>query len=106
MPLAPLPRPDRNLPPPESASLRCGPSPSDISFPPLPSSSNRPPPDPILENGLLCSSAIGRKMKYMLLAYGNESDWTEEERVQCYHDSAMLAMDLHQDGKCIDAAPL
>lgn len=45
-------------------------------------------------------------MKYMLLVYLGEDVLTENERIQCYKDSAALARDLSTDGKYIDASPL
>jgi hypothetical protein len=45
-------------------------------------------------------------MKYMLLIYGDEAAWTEEERQQCYAESTELAKQLQKAGKCISTAPL
>jgi len=45
-------------------------------------------------------------MKYMLLVYLNEQAMTEEEREQCYVESAQLAQDLSSKGHYLDASPL
>jgi hypothetical protein len=45
-------------------------------------------------------------MKYMLLVYLSEDALTENERMQCYKDSAALARDLGAGGKYIAASPL
>lgn len=45
-------------------------------------------------------------MKYMLLIYGNEQAWTEQERQDCYTESIQLTHDLQQQGKFIAASPL
>ncbi len=45
-------------------------------------------------------------MKYMLLVYLGEDVLTENERQQCYKDSAALTRDLNASGKYIDASPL
>ncbi len=45
-------------------------------------------------------------MKYMLLVYTDEAVWSEEERQRCYTDSLQFANRLHQEGKCLAAAPL
>ncbi|MDP1677823.1 MAG: YciI family protein [Bacteroidota bacterium] len=45
-------------------------------------------------------------MKYMLLVYLSEDALTENERMQCYKDSAALSRDLSAGGKYIDASPL
>lgn len=45
-------------------------------------------------------------MKYMLLVYMNEEAMNEDERQQCYVDSARLTQDLHANGQYVAAAPL
>lgn len=45
-------------------------------------------------------------MKYILLVYLGEDVLTENERQQCYKDSAALTRDLNACGKYIDASPL
>jgi hypothetical protein len=45
-------------------------------------------------------------MKYMLLIYGNEQAWTEQQRVECYVESSQLAQDLHASGNYLAANPL
>jgi hypothetical protein len=45
-------------------------------------------------------------MKYMLLVYLDENCLDEEERQQCYADSAQLTRELHEQGKYIGAGPL
>ena len=45
-------------------------------------------------------------MKYLLLIYGREQDWTEVERAACYDESARLARDLKAEGKYVAASPL
>jgi hypothetical protein len=45
-------------------------------------------------------------LKYMLLIYGREDAWTEDEREQCYHDSTKLTHELNEKGKFIAASPL
>lgn len=45
-------------------------------------------------------------MKYMLLVYLDENGLTEQEREECYVDSAKFARDLSASGKYLDAAPL
>lgn len=45
-------------------------------------------------------------MKYLLLIYGREQDWTEAERAACYDESARLARDLKAEGKYVAASPL
>lgn len=45
-------------------------------------------------------------MKYMLLVYLGEDALTENERQQCYKDSAALARDLSANGQYIEASPL
>ena len=45
-------------------------------------------------------------MKYMLLVYMNELAMSDDERQQCYVDSAQLTQDLHVKGQYLDAAPL
>ncbi len=45
-------------------------------------------------------------MKYMLLIYSEESAWTEAEAQSCFAQSAKLANELHEQGKCIATSPL
>jgi hypothetical protein len=45
-------------------------------------------------------------MKYMLLIYADENDWTEDEREQCYAESVQLTQDLHEKGQYLGASPL
>ena len=45
-------------------------------------------------------------MQYMMLIYVDENSMTEEQRVQCYQDSAAYARQLHREGKCLAVAPL
>lgn len=45
-------------------------------------------------------------MQYMLLIYGAEDTWTENERQACYKESAQYAHQLAAKGKFISTAPL
>ena len=45
-------------------------------------------------------------MKYMLLVYLDETALSENEREECYVESAQLARDLSHSGKYISAGPL
>ena len=45
-------------------------------------------------------------MKYMLLIYGNENCWTEEERQACMLESMGVCQDLEVKGKFVAASPL
>lgn len=45
-------------------------------------------------------------MKYMLLIYGAEDAWTEEDRQACYLASTELAHELRANGKFLGTAPL
>src|ERR1700744_171095 len=45
-------------------------------------------------------------MKYMLLIYGPETNWTEEERKACMTKSMGICEDLAAQGKFVDASPL
>jgi hypothetical protein len=45
-------------------------------------------------------------MKYMLLIYADENDWTDDERQRCYAESTELTHELHAKGKYISASPL
>lgn len=45
-------------------------------------------------------------MKYMLLVYGPEGAWTDQERDECMADSARLCHDLAADGHFLAASPL
>ncbi|HET6578851.1 MAG TPA: YciI family protein, partial [Gemmatimonadales bacterium] len=42
----------------------------------------------------------------MLLIYGDEQAWSEEERAQCYGESAAFARELDAGGRYLAAAPL
>jgi hypothetical protein len=45
-------------------------------------------------------------MKYMLLVYMDEQAMTDEERQQCYVESAKLTQDLNAKGQYVAAGPL
>jgi hypothetical protein len=45
-------------------------------------------------------------MKYMLLIYGDEQAWTDDERRQCYVESTALAHKLKASGQFIATSPL
>lgn len=45
-------------------------------------------------------------MKYMLLIYGAEDAWTEEERQACFVESTELTHELNARGQFISASPL
>lgn len=45
-------------------------------------------------------------MKYMLLIYGAEDAWTEQERADCMAESRALCHQLAEQGKFVDASPL
>jgi hypothetical protein len=45
-------------------------------------------------------------MKYMLLIYGAEDAWTEEERRECMLESMAICDELAAEGKYIASAPL
>lgn len=45
-------------------------------------------------------------MKYMLLIYGDESAWTNDERKECYVESAQLCHKLSEEGVFLSANPL
>lgn len=45
-------------------------------------------------------------MKYMLLIYGAENSWTEEEREACMIESMRISEELEKQGKWISASPL
>jgi hypothetical protein len=45
-------------------------------------------------------------MKYMLLIYADEKAWTDDERQDCYKESAQLTHKLHEQGKYLAASPL
>jgi hypothetical protein len=45
-------------------------------------------------------------MKYLLLIYSNEADWTESEREHCFVESTQLANELRAKGQCQGAMPL
>ncbi|MEZ6093888.1 MAG: YciI family protein [Pirellulaceae bacterium] len=45
-------------------------------------------------------------MKYMLLVYGSEDSWTEDERMVCMRESMEISNELRAAGKLLDSAPL
>ncbi len=45
-------------------------------------------------------------MKYMLLIYGAEDSWTEDERTECMLESMSICDDLVEQGKWIASSPL
>lgn len=45
-------------------------------------------------------------MKYLLLVYGDEQAWTEQERSECMIESTELCHDLHRNGHYLGASPL
>jgi hypothetical protein len=45
-------------------------------------------------------------MKYMLLIYGVEEDWTHEEREECMAASTAICHELAAAGKLLGASPL
>ena len=45
-------------------------------------------------------------MKYMLLVYMDENAMTDDERQQCYVESAQLTQDLNAKGQYVAAGPL
>jgi hypothetical protein len=45
-------------------------------------------------------------MRYMLLIYGDEQAWSDEERERCYGESAAFARELAAGGRYLAAAPL
>ena len=45
-------------------------------------------------------------MKYMLLIYLDENTITQDQRDQCYKDSAAYACKLHESGHFLGTAPL
>ncbi|TWT74450.1 YCII-related domain protein [Posidoniimonas polymericola] len=45
-------------------------------------------------------------MRFMLLVYGDEAAWTEEERSACMSESAALCRVLAEQGQFVDASPL
>tara|TARA_R100000750_G_scaffold29477_1_gene18613 strand:- start:238 stop:657 length:420 start_codon:yes stop_codon:yes gene_type:complete len=47
-----------------------------------------------------------RLMKYMLLIYGAEETWTEEERKECMIESMGICDELEAEGKWIASSPL
>lgn len=46
------------------------------------------------------------KMKYMLLIYSAERDWTEDERAACIARSTEICHELSDQGKFVSASPL
>ena len=45
-------------------------------------------------------------MKYMLLIYSDEQDWTDAEREHCFAESTQLTHDLNTAGQYLGASPL
>lgn len=45
-------------------------------------------------------------MKYMLLIYGDENAWTQEEREACMAESVELCKELNSKGQYLGASPL
>lgn len=45
-------------------------------------------------------------MKYMLMVYGAEDAWTEEDREQCMAESNDLCHELDTEGRFLAASPL
>lgn len=45
-------------------------------------------------------------MKYMLLIYGNEQDWDDTYREECYAESRQLAHNLNERGQLLATSPL
>lgn len=45
-------------------------------------------------------------MKYMLLIYGSEDSWTEDERTECMLDSMAICDELDAQGKWLASSPL
>lgn len=45
-------------------------------------------------------------MKYMLLIYGAEDSWTDDEREACMIESNGICQELEKEGKWIAASPL
>ena len=47
-----------------------------------------------------------KSVKYMLLIYGAEDAWTEQERKDCYVESTQLTHELNAKGQYLGASPL
>lgn len=45
-------------------------------------------------------------MKYLLLVYSNEKDWTEQEYAACLNESTQLCHELHRSARYLGASPL
>jgi len=45
-------------------------------------------------------------MKYVLLIYGDEQDWTESERQACYKESTQFCHQLSAAGQFVSTSPL
>ena len=45
-------------------------------------------------------------MKYMLLIYGSEDSWTDDERQSCMIESMGISKELEKQGKWIASSPL
>lgn len=45
-------------------------------------------------------------MKYMLLIYGDEKAWSDDERAACMDESIELCHELHGKGQYLGASPL
>ena len=56
-----------------------------------------------------CRATIGHEtlaVKFMLLIYSHENDWTEAERDACFAESIELTKELHASGQYLGASPL
>ena len=47
-----------------------------------------------------------KPVKYMLLIYGAEDAWTDQERKDCYVESTQLTHELNAKGQYLGASPL
>ena len=45
-------------------------------------------------------------MRYLLMVYGAESNWTQEERAACMEESTALCHKLNEQGQYLLASPL
>lgn len=45
-------------------------------------------------------------MKYMLLVYASETEWTYPDRASCFKESTDLAHELRKNGKLLSTSPL
>ncbi|MCC7423204.1 MAG: hypothetical protein IT428_23255, partial [Planctomycetaceae bacterium] len=56
-----------------------------------------------------CRATIGHEtlaVKFMLLIYSHENDWTDAERDACFAESIELTKELHASGQYLGASPL